>query len=309
VKPIIVPQGNADRGAVPVRPCSSAGLALRKGGPCEPAFTLVELLVVIGIIALLISILLPALNRAREHAQTVQCLSNMRQIGAGIMMYTDASKGVIIPYDYRDMTTPPGPNGFTDTDTWATILVTEGYVPYPVGADESTNTVFRCPSGITEIIATSSVSNGMPISRTDGDGAAGVKMTSKVLQPNLSVWVWYGMNATTNNDWTIPIHRVPPDAGQNYWPKLSVLRYPSELVLMFDGIAANHQGTNANRVNARHQSRTITNMLFFDGHGESFSTKALPGGDGDANQPGGAAVTFGNANLVNYPYPKWRTNQ
>src|SRR5687768_1788490 len=57
------------------------------------AFTLVELLVVIGIIALLIAILMPSLSRARTQSQRVACMSNLRQLGAAFVMYTNANKG------------------------------------------------------------------------------------------------------------------------------------------------------------------------------------------------------------------------
>ena len=72
------------------RPLVSRNAA--RPGRCPTGFTLVELLVVIGIIAVLISMLLPSLNRAREQARSAKCLSNLRQLAMATIAYTNSNK-------------------------------------------------------------------------------------------------------------------------------------------------------------------------------------------------------------------------
>jgi len=70
--------------------------------PRNAAFSLIELMVVIGIIAILIGILMPTMSRVRQHAKQVACQSNMRQIGQLLLIYANTYDGYIFPLGAAD---------------------------------------------------------------------------------------------------------------------------------------------------------------------------------------------------------------
>ncbi len=111
-----------------------------------PAFTLVELLVVIGIIAVLISILLTALSMARRSAQSVKCASNLRQLVTASMMYVNENKG-LWPAGAYDGGDYPGNtlrwSGSRPDDTSAFDFFRE---PSPLLPYLRTDAVKACPS-------------------------------------------------------------------------------------------------------------------------------------------------------------------
>ncbi len=129
------------------------------GGTRRSGFTLVELLVVIGIIALLVGILMPAARTRRKSAQAVQCMSNVRQLGIGFVMYVEKSRGYL-PWtgnsDGNATSNPVGP--WDDSAYWANsvpktigrssyydlqLAASKGGAPLAKSGD---NNVLACPS-------------------------------------------------------------------------------------------------------------------------------------------------------------------
>ncbi len=284
-------------------------------------FTLVELLVVIGIIALLISILLPALQKARRQAQAVACMSNLRSIGHAVNMYSNDNRNIILPTVAWDG---------NSAEVWAFALVRGRYLPNPnvrettAGGNTAPASVFICPSiaarqgstvndGFFRYVSSWSMLDTQPAD----NGAAGACI----------LYVGYGVNGYTSvtGSAAAAVQRLPMQ-GQAVtgtapvkacFPvqKITSFRLPTRTVLMFDGILYNIASTSTSpnyteRISGSRHGRNLggtqefttgtTNILFLDGHVEPVPRSDIPSAAGSTgyNQFVGGTSQMKNDRLV-----------
>ena len=247
-------------------------------------FTLIELLVVIAIIALLIAILLPSLNAARESARRVVCASNQRQLGVAFQLYHNDFDGSFPFAEAANSSSLGGWNAAVWHETLATRAQNPnrramGYMPpwanFEVGTtnilDINRNSVMHCPSNTTlgqllnEARPAEHLSYSYPSRGSDAN---------PTLESRISLGGW---NTTNSNNFLLPRERRE-------------LRDPSRVLLLIeagtgtagsgtadtiDGDSFLHQvgppGDDPDGIGRHGGNRTATNILFNDGHVELFN--------------------------------------
>jgi prepilin-type N-terminal cleavage/methylation domain-containing protein/prepilin-type processing-associated H-X9-DG protein len=278
------------------------------------AFTLVELLVVIGIIAILIGVLLPALTRAQSQARAVTCMANLRSIGQALINYTSDNKGFIVPA-YNLPFAPGATSNYTGgpnqpLDGWACILDRDRFAR---SAARSNNTIFYCPDTANEVNSLENGATGTtvginrgwvewPLIFTTVGGDTNPKQALTIPAGNFNkiLRVSYWLNAYHPTGQTLSAAQIVqkdlyystvagfgPDITQQIRPhKSSSIRHSALTIAVADGVFMGRQsvdqvGMTNSVIGFRHTGANgkrnfAANACFADGHVEALMSPQFP---------------------------------
>ena len=287
---------------------TAANAGRRKGG-----FTLIELLVVIAIIAILAALLLPALAKAKGAAKKTACISNLRQIGTGFVLYCDDSDDRVIPSYNMTGTAASSSNPL---DGWAPIIDRDNYIR---GNQANSGSVFTCPE-LRDIAGMASGQTGTDSDNTKGwmdwpnvrvgSGNGPTTIPERGFNRIIRVGYWINANnpigttAAVINDiyYTASVGYGPGSNGECIRQTRSrSFTRPSALIVLADGVYAGRQkdsriGSTNSRIGYRHCGGVgSANVTCADGHVAAIRGDAFPRGDQASENIGTTFTLFANA--------------